>query len=252
MLRKLILFHLLFFVLLPACAESASIPTVEDLRGALFVCSGGQVRSQSFSGYADVDGFLGLLRRNIGGSLGAGGEATSQDIGKVFEQTFDEGERYEIFRLYNDCLQNFVRPIISKEGGSGPGIQKLAEFSIVTHEAYEIDDLITITVGLSGFNNPRYLGLLKSSFRGLSSTGSIYTLGDTGGLPDCTDTKDRNTCGVAVKSGATISAIITFERVGGRPAEKSEGKTFSFSGTIVYARDEHNIGIRQIPLVRLD
>lgn len=236
-----------------AAAQNARVPSVEDLRGAMFVCSGGQVQSQSVSGSADVEAFIGLLRRNLGGSLKGNGTTSSQDIGKVFEQTFDEGERYEVFKLYNDCLQNFVLPIVSGSGGSGPGIQAMDAFSAVVHEAYEIDDLVVITLGVSDFSNSgaRKLGMIKPSFRGISSTGTIYTLGDIGGTQDCPDKNNYSLCGVNVKTGDNLTLILTFEKAGGRAPEKKEGKIFSFSGQGVLAGQEVNFGIRQIPLVRL-
>lgn len=237
-----------------AAAQNARVPSVEDLRGALFVCSGGQVQGQTVSGSADVEAFIGLLRRNLGGSLDVKGSTSTQDIGKIFEQTFDEGERYEVFKLYNECLQNFVLPIVSGSGGSGPGIQALAAFSVIVHEAYEIDDLVVVTAGLSGFVNSgtRKLGIVKSSFRGISSTGTIYTLGDVGGLQDCPDEKTYNRCGVGVKKGDNLTVILTFEKAGGRAAEKTDGKKFSFSGQAVMNTEELSFGIREIPLVPLD
>ncbi|MEM8571665.1 MAG: hypothetical protein AAGG56_12265 [Pseudomonadota bacterium] len=240
-------------LLMPTPGMPNNLPSVEDFRGALFVCSGGTVTSSGVSAEAGVDAFISMIRRGIRADLDAGGSLSQEDIGKVFQQAFAEGERFQVYQLYTDCLENFISPLVLGENGSGPGLQVTSDFTTVVFEAYEIDDIAVITLGISGFKESRNLGIVTGSFRGLTSSGGIYTLADMAGLQECADHKgNRRDCGVPVNVGDNLTVLLTFEKIGGRVGRPEEQKTFSFSGNVVFRGEDENLGLRQIPLVALN
>ncbi|WP_172331370.1 hypothetical protein [Mangrovicoccus sp. HB161399] len=237
-------------ILTPAALAAQQLPSVDDLRGALFICSGGQVSRKSVEAQAEVNAFVSIFRRRLGASADLGGARAESEIGGVFEQTLGEDERLEAFRIYQGCLADFVAPLLTAEGGTGPGVQSQRAYRAVVHEAYHAGDLAFVTLGLSQFYGRQYLGIDPETFRGMAGSGAIYSLEDAGGLADCSGAGNPRNCGYAAGPGDTLSVILTFRRTAGT-APVADTVNFSFSGNLIHGGIPANLGIRQIPLVPL-
>lgn len=239
-------------LLAPSFSNAQNLPSQEDFQGALYICSGGLISSQTVSGDLDVQGFVRLLRRNIEVNIDATGTVSDADLGLIFDKIASEDGSLAAFEQYQQCLVDFVLPIISNGVGSAPGMQTGSEFTAVIYEVMEIDDLTIVSLGLSDFGGSAFLGSLPDTFRGISSTGSIYALADTGGLENCRESSNWNICGIRVDPQSKANLILTFERAGGRESTAQDGKTFRFTGNLVYAGSEYKLGMSGLPVVRVD
>lgn len=224
-------------------ACSAQLPTVEETRGILYICSQGYSKTTGIKGSLEADAAAIRLLRGLEAGLEGHGSINEQEVGAIIERTMTEEGAIKIHEMYQECLNRHLTSFMSSGNDlEGPGIQKTRMFTLIAQDAH-ISSNTAIVVISAKFHRSR-VGSLKlepSTFKAISSGGSVFRLVDDGGLSR----------GFTVDSGDQLSMTLVFERASGS-ATMAEDR-INVSGSIDrYSngskRETNAVGLRDIPV----
>lgn len=161
-------------------------------------------------------------------------------------------------RIWNDLKQAVVAsPVAGPEGEQVPVVGEThcdsrANFCAVSENAFYAGELLIVQARLEDFKSNSFLGIMKDTFRAVSTSGTVYKLSDSGGLADCKGAPNRNNCGMRATPGDVVPVVLTFERILGNAPKSGGTIQVRVTGNVLYAGRERAINLPSITLTTIN
>jgi hypothetical protein len=210
-------------LLLSTPAHSGSFPTEDDVRGIMSLCSQGFAASGEVAGSMDAGGSVSRLLLNLKAGVSGEGQVTKEEIGAILNKTFSEHGSIEIYKIYQECLNQHLQRLMSGDDLSGPGFQRTENYTLLAQDAQIVDDTAIVTIGATFHDESgRPYKLDSSTVRAISSDGGIFQLEDDAGLGK----------GFNVKKNDKTVMMLIFKRSNDAGKDKEE-KELTVSGSFI-------------------
>jgi hypothetical protein len=180
-MKEIFAFVLLVLAWIPV--YSASFPTEDDLRGIMSLCSQGFSINREAKGSIEADVNVLRLLKNLEAGISANGKVSKEEIGAILNKTFSEKGSIEVYKIYQECLNQNLQRLMSGGDLSGPGFQRTANFTLFAKDAQILDDTAIVAINATFHDDTgKAYKLDFDTVRAISSDGGIFHLEDDSGL----------------------------------------------------------------------